>query len=342
MSNQTSPPEVLLVGSSPLSSAREFLTLTTGALRERLRRVPDGETGTRHAFIAWQGSVFPSHIVRPWRGGQPAKVSSADTYTLDDLQSTGYDDAAKTSFKIFEELRIAGIITPGIRFQVSLPTPLNVVHGFIEHDDTRLKIEPLYEARLLQSVRNLQNSIPSKDLTIQWDLPTEVAFLEYENDRNQASYWKPYFSNVKPGLIDRLTRLAAAVDPDVEMGYHLCYGDLDRQHFIQPMDMGLLAEFANVIVAKIGPIHRIAYIHMPVPKDRCDAAYFQPLRKLELKETMLFLGLVHPYDEEGTKERLAAARAIYPGNWGIGTECGLGRISPEETQSAIDICASVT
>jgi hypothetical protein len=31
-------------------------------------------------------------------------------------------------------------------------------------------------------------------------------------------------------------RLGRAVPDDVELGFHLCYGDLDAKHFVQPTD----------------------------------------------------------------------------------------------------------
>ena len=46
---------------------------------------------------------------------------------------------------------------------------------------------------------------------------------------------------------------------------------------------------------------------MPVPRDRSDRPYFDPLKQLELKDTELYLGLLHMNDEEGTRQRIATA-----------------------------------
>jgi hypothetical protein len=75
---------------------------------------------------------------------------------------------------------------------------------------------------------------------------------------------------------------------------------------------------------------RIDLIHMPVPRDRSDDAYFAPLRQLDLApETELALGLVHLTDGiEGIEQRLATARK-YVTDFAIATECGLGRRKPE-------------
>ena len=342
MSSESHPSEVLLIGSSPCASASEFFSTTIRALPERLRRIPDGETGHRSNFIAWQHSVFPITIVQPRWGGTPSAESSAKRYTLEDLKPTGYDDQAIASYATFRELRDNGTIPSGVRFQVSLPTPFSVVRGFVEDDGVCAQVETVYEEMLLQSIRRIQDKIPASDLTIQWDLPAEVAALEYERGNTQDRYWKAFFSPVKRGLFDRLANLAAGVDWGVEMGYHLCYGDLGHVHFVQPADTALLTEIANTIIQRIELIHRVAYIHMPVPKDRTDEAYFKPLKGLQLYSTKLFLGLVHPNDESGTKKRLEVAQGIYPDIAGVATECGWGRTPSEEVGSILEICASVT
>jgi len=70
----------------------------------------------------------------------------------------------------------------------------------------------------------------------------------------------------------------------------------------------------------------IQWVHMPVPIDRTDDAYFAPLKDLQLQPgTELYLGLVHAQDGiEGTKKRIAAAKKYVP-KFGIGSECGISR-----------------
>ena len=342
MNNSKRPLEVLLVGSSPLATPKDFFTTTSKALPGRLHQLPDGETGSRANFIAWQHGSLPITIIQPRWGGQPSAESSAKKYTLDDIKPTGYDDQAIVSFEVFRELKAAGNIASDTRFQVSLPTPFSVVRGFVEDDGVCAQVEPLYEQRLTQAVRRIQEHIPASELTIQWDLPTEIAALEYELGRIQDRYWKPYFSPVKGGILQRLVRLAQAVDRDVEMGYHLCYGDFGHAHFVQPADMSVMVDFASAIVEKVGPTHHVAYFHMPVPKDRTDETYFSPLKSAALSGAKLFLGVVHANDESGTKERLQAAQNVYPNVAGVSTECGMGRTPKDDMVNVLGICASVT
>jgi hypothetical protein len=69
---------------------------------------------------------------------------------------------------------------------------------------------------------------------------------------------------------------------------------------------------------------------MPVPKDRDDEAYFAPLNGLRLRDgAQLYLGLVHFGDGvEGATRRMKAASRFVK-DYGIATECGLGRRPPE-------------
>ncbi|MDI1484947.1 MAG: hypothetical protein OHK93_000081 [Ramalina farinacea] len=342
MADPIHPSKVLLVGSSPLESASNFFSTAIAALPSRLQQIPDGEVGFRNNFIAWQHPVFPITIVQPRWGGQPSAESSAKQYTLADINPTGYDEQARISYATFREFKESKRIPADVRFQVCLPSPLTVVRGFVEDDGVCAQVDPLYEERLLQALKNIQDTIPASELAIQWDLPTEIACLEYDRGGLQDQYWKPYFSPVKAGIFDRLIRLASAVKPDVRMGFHLCYGDMGHVHFLQPANTELLVEVANDLVQKISPLHHIGYIHMPVPKDRIDATYYKPMAALKLNDTELFLGLVHANDEIGTRQRLEAAQAVYPDIAGVATECGMGRTPLEDINNILEICAAMT
>jgi hypothetical protein len=134
--------------------------------------------------------VFPLPVVQRCWGGTYNPDSSFVEYTLSDIKPTDYDDRALASYAIFCKLRVAGTIPAGVRFQVSLPTPLGVVCGFVESRYCPT-IEPLYEKRLLEALHRIQSEIPASDLSIQRDLPIEVAFLEADRGRVQDPYLKP-------------------------------------------------------------------------------------------------------------------------------------------------------
>jgi hypothetical protein len=112
------------------------------------------------------------------------------------------------------------------------------------------------------------------------------------------------------------------------MGFHLCYGDYGHVHLREPIDSANVVELANQLVgAATRPVN---WIHVPVPIERTDDAYFEPFGGLSLPEdTELYLGLVHFRDGvEGTELRIKSALRHVPA-FGVATECGMGRRPPE-------------
>jgi hypothetical protein len=81
---------------------------------------------------------------------------------------------------------------------------------------------------------------------------------------------------------------------------------------------------ANLIARSVA--RPIQWIHMPVPIDRHDDAFFVPLANLQLgPPTELYLGLVHARDGvEGTRQRIEAAQK-HVRHFGIASECGISR-----------------
>lgn len=324
-----------LVGSVPLANAEVVFRTVAAALGDRLRRIPDGETGPRSDWIVWQLPVLTSQplleVVPPgpdnWlplprvrlgEGAHPEQVT---------LQALGYAEAAVASYHVFARLKRDGVVPIACRFQVSLPTPLAPISAFVVPEHQGL-LEPVYEAALLGELRTILRDIPHDQLAIQWDTRFEFGMLE--------GVFHVWFDDVKGGILERLLRLSRQVPADVELGYHLCYGDVKHRHFKEPVDAGKLVDVANALAASLG--RPLNWIHLPVPRDRFDEAYYAPLRDLRLRpETELYLGLVHHTDGvEGTSRRIEIARRVISG-FGIATECGWGRRPPGTIPALLDI-----
>lgn len=157
-------------------------------------------------------------------------------------------------------------------------------------------------------------------MAIQWDVAVEICqILEIPG---VAKDWPVDV------LVNAIVRAAGRVPSGVELGFHFCYGDPGHKHLVEPKDTGVMVDLANRISASV--MRSIAWMHMPVPRDRSDAGYFVPLRELKMKpETKLFLGLVHLTDGfAGAQQRLIAAMRVRS-DFGIATECGFGRRPPE-------------
>ncbi|KAL2837955.1 hypothetical protein BJY01DRAFT_258199 [Aspergillus pseudoustus] len=343
-SNVHTPTGVLLVGSIPLSSTDKVFTKICSALRDRLYSIPDGETGIRGNYIGWELDCFPKEAIRYFLGGIDPPPGHLG-FTLESIKPSQYDTAALDSYKRFTELRAQGIIPQGIRFQVCLPSPLNCILGHTR-PELYAELEPLYERRLLDALANILKGIPAQDLAIQWDLCFEIATLELDrgNIPDDPFQTRAHFTPVLEGVLDRLERICADIPVQVPVGFHICYADLDHKHFLPPKDLGLCVELANGILRRFESKQRpVQWIHVPVPKDRDDIAYFESLSRLKIgEETRLFLGLVHANDEEGTRRRIRAAQSIITRPFGVATECGMGRTPAEELDSILHISKAVT
>lgn len=99
----------------------------------------------------------------------------------------------------------------------------------------------------------------------------------------------------------------------------------------------------DVALALIAAVPRtITWLHIPVPKSRDDDAYFEALARLgpKLGQTELYLGLIHEYDPEGTESRIRVAKN-HVSQFGVATECGLGRRNESDLKSVLEIMRAV-
>ena len=313
------------VGSIGLDDAETVFRSLSQTIGELAKRYPDGETGVRTNWVMWQGSVFAGHP--EFEFVQAGEVNRPEKYRLRrgsnperlEFPALGYADEALTSYALFAELRDAGVIPSGVRFQVSLPTPLAVVVGFSIAEDCP-KVEPAYDQAMQRELSAILTGIPHRDLALQWDICIEVVACE--------GALPIYVADPQQHAENNVSRLTGLIPEAVDVGIHLCYGDPNHKHIVEPADLATSVRFANAI-AQAAP-RRLDWVHMAVPRDRDDNDYFAPLRGLETEGAELALGLVHYTDGlQGTKRRMAAARSVV-NDFGIATECGFGR-RPEDT-----------
>jgi hypothetical protein len=329
----------LLIGSMPLADSAAVFAFAAQHLGRHLKRIPDGETGSRINWTQWQVGVFNAvdalesemfdagYLRRRKFRLKPGRRAEDIVFP-----SLGYADAARASYETFKTLRQSGVIAAGTRFQVCLPTPVASVTIFVFPEHQRA-IEPLYEAAMLKELDEIVAHVPPGDLAVQWDTAIEFAILE--------GVLPHAFDDPEADLTARLVRLGNSVPRDVELGFHLCYGDSGGRHFKEPTDTSKLVAVANRIVPDLK--RPLDWLHLPVPKDRTDDAYFAPLKALAAgSETELYLGLVHMSDgAAGTKARIRTARK-FATRFGVATECGCGRLKPETLPELLAIHAAVS
>jgi hypothetical protein len=333
---------VHLVGSVGLEDVDTVFDTASRVLNGLISRIPDGEPGGRRLWISWQYPVLRAHplLKVDVRNQQRAsaglpKLRLADGIAADQVGfgELGYSREARASYQDFVRARESGKIQVGTRFQVCLPTPLAVIDAFCAKDAV-LDIEPAYEAAMRKEVSKICAEIPHADLALQWDLCIEMILWDGRST---------FYSQVvdKDGIIERINRLCSDLPSDIELGFHLCYGDFEAKHFIEPLDGAAMVSLGNALLSGAG--HQISFIHMPVPIERHDDAFFAPFGDLKLPDgCQLFLGLVHAADGvAGSLERAKAARKAVP-KFGIATECGLGRAkTPSDVRKLIDLQSEI-
>lgn len=331
---------VHLVGSVPLRSAEEVFTVASAELGDHLRRIPDGETGDRAGWIGFQVPLLAAHpdLVRDLGTGHDTMLleraeraegsgyqrptfrlrAGADPAAVrfDDL---GYARAAIGSYAVFARLKAAGVISGRTRFQVSLPTPLAPLVVFAAPGDVAALL-PGYRRAMLAELTRILTAVPVGELAVQWDVAAEIALLE--------GAFTAQFDDVAEVVAQELVELGDSVPEGVELGYHFCYGDFGHEHFVEPRDLTVPVALAGAVAA--GLRRRLDFVHMPVPRERDDSAYFAPLQALDVPASCeLHLGLVHATDGlAGARRRLAAA-SRYRAVFGVAAECGFGRRDPD-------------
>ncbi|MBN6037658.1 hypothetical protein [Amycolatopsis sp. 195334CR] len=284
----------------------------------RAKRLPDGETGQRAQWIGFQlplvratpGLVFDDHTpANDYSGGPTVRLApGTDPATLP-WPDLGYAREYTKSYKTFTRLRDEGVIRPGTRFQVQYPTPLAV--GNLFHPDDRDRLIPSYATALLADLDHLLAQIPPEDLAVQWDAAVETVTIDLD-----------------PGRADDLTgKLAALLDhvpAAVPAGVHLCYGDFEHRHMVEPRSLRTQVELANALP-------RAAWVSFTVPQYQHAEEFFAPLADLDTTAELYFsLVPYHPDQPVHAAEQAALIRRHVRRDWGICTECGMARAERED------------
>lgn len=332
--------EAHLIGSINLPNAKMAMTSVADFLGDCCSRIPDGETGERGYWIRWQNSSFSNCKGLKLKTIQQARPGFKDTierpiYNIKegfdpsslDLGELGYAEEAIKSYKVFKELKAKKIIDAKVRFQVSIPSAMALVIGFIVKKD-QLQVEPAVIAAIKRDLSKLQSVIPSKELAIQFDVCQEV--VGYDGGA------KIPYEDILGGSVKRIAEICDEVKTSVEVGVHLCYGDPGHKHIIEPKDLNTSVSFANGIT--LATNRTISFIHMAVPVNRSDEAYFRPLKDLKIhNKTRLILGLIHYADGlDGSRKRMSTAEKFI-NKFDVATECGFGRRPSETTPELLQI-----
>jgi hypothetical protein len=335
-------------GSVNLDDAESVMREIASRVPSGLRRIPDGETGDRGNWIFFQ---FQRFLQLPWLvparplgaadgdyeqvpqlrladGADPAQVSWPDL---------GYADSYLGSYRVFAALREQGVIPAGVRFQVEYPTPMASIGAYIVPEQQQALMDS-YERAMFADLGRLLAAVPADEVAVQWDVAVEFGTLE--------EAFAPGGAQAFDAIIAALARCVDQVPAAIPAGLHMCYGDYGHQHFTQPASLALQVRVLNAVTAAAG--RPVSFVSFTVPQYQREESYFAPLTGLAADPgTELNFALVpyHPADQAsgttGDQARLIdAALTASPGgrrDWGICTECGMGRVNRDEIPALLDL-----
>lgn len=328
-----------LNGSLNLTSASEVFSLVADILGPRVSRVPDGETSRPE----WVKSLAPALqamdgvervSTRLMSGVVETDVlglrDGVSAHSLD-FSPVDFASTAIQSYSTFREARPQ--LAQDARFMVALPTPTAVIGRHFQPELTSALI-PAFTEHLAREITVMTRTIPPQELALQWDVAAEPVMI-----LGGLKEW-PTFPVEE--MYAQLAELTSIVPTEVQLGFHLCYGDSRPdshsrgRHLVFPEDMELVVAMANRISDRAE--RDVNWFSMPVPIDQGTDTYFAPLEKLHLdSRTDIYLGVVHDEDGlEGSQERVDIAKR-HLAEFGVATECGMGRIEPEAIRVLLEI-----
>src|SRR5580692_3176508 len=145
-------------------------------------RLPDGETGIRKTWIKFLQDVLaknpaieiahdlPPFQFKQWDGKvvreiPRLRIKPGMTPNRKDFK-TGYADMAIASFAVFDRMQKDGVIPEGVKFQVSIPTPIAPTYNNMVPAD-RPKLLPALTQHFIGEVHAIAAALPNDRIAVQ-------------------------------------------------------------------------------------------------------------------------------------------------------------------------------
>src|SRR5437764_11153169 len=200
---QQHQPIVHFVGSIPLPDAETVFRTLAAATGPHVKRLPDGETGIRKTWIRFLQDVLADNpAIEVARDVPPFKFVQWDGKLIREIPrlrlkpgatpdaatfKTGYAEMAIESWKLFDRLQRESAIPAGVKFQVSLPTPIAPTYNNIVPAD-RPKLLPALTRHMIGEVQAIAGAMPNDRIAIQWDVCQEVLAWEGYSERGPGEF----------------------------------------------------------------------------------------------------------------------------------------------------------
>jgi hypothetical protein len=342
----------LLVGSLPFLHEKDAMTKAIQILGDSLFALPDGEIGEKSEVYpngnrsAWIMSIIDGckedkenwdtiDIGERSESGFPSdykhltKLRAKHTANdIDPYLNFGYLDAFKQSYPIFQRLREEHNIGD-VKFQVGIPTGLAIGFIMLRTLDA-FRYQEAFNRRLAYEVNEIVK-IAGDDVVIQIEAPAEVALAE-----QLPKVLVRVAVNSLMGLVEKL-------DQTVNIGLHLCWGDLNNKALTHAKSLDKMVYLTNKLLQKWPTHYKLAYVHFPLAEadvpPSLDELYYKPLKYVHLPEDVRFIaGFIH---EGRSIEELNKILKILDTTRGrkvdIACSCGLGRRSPEVAMHLLEM-----
>ena len=350
--------DVLLVGSLPYQNAEDAFRAAGSELHGHVGWLPDGEFGIRQMWVGMILQLVYSQNPDIEETKAPPPVSFDE---IPDNQSDGpgeelegmwlfrvkegrkvrFDDMkygtfAAESYRVFRKLREEGVIEPGVRFQMSLPSPHSAVDGCFEDPDQWPAIYDAYVEGMRREIRKALETIPAEDLVIQWDVALE--FLDmFLGEKRWLRFWPHLTPEQKfQRHVSQFDELWQDIPDETLLGIHWCFGTMGGWPMADLADLDLCVRMSNE--AKQRFARRLDFVHIPVTVAP-DESFFEPLDRLEIGETKVFLGMVHHTDGINDFRRRRDLARKHLNSFGIASVCGYGRLRADELPEVLRIHA---
>lgn len=349
MAHQSGYQGIHLTGSLPLNNAEDVFNFIGSTLQPWVLRVPDGETGERTNWVLTQSKhffdnpAFETVDATAEVGRKLVKIKAGVKPEDIRFEPFSYPDYASDSYPVFKKAKAEGRLAANSKFQISLPTPFNAVSFFVVLED-QAAVLPAYNAASKAALEDILRRFPHEELSIQWDLPTELVTVQG---------WFPNPLANEAAIYDTVAEVTSWVPEDVDVGYHLCYGDSkfgaspfmgkegqcpfhhkDEGRHILPPDISTVVRVSNALTTAVG--RPINFIQAATMRDWSKPEHWSALADLQISPvTQFYLGLVHASDGiDAARARRDIVSKFLP-RFGISTECGLGRHSQAQLASVV-------
>lgn len=278
-----------LVGSLPGEDPEQAMGTALELLGERLRSLPDGETGERRNWVI--------SIVDALRDHPDLEVATPGEWTsYDDTPKLrvrpghklyganldfGHVDAVRERLPVFERLR-AEHGRHDLAFQSGVPGDFDLAMFTFGPVGAVRERRAFTEATLTEIHRVADLAGPGT--VFQIEVPVELVLLAKA---------PPVLLPLAADLMARsIVGVAAAARPGLLFGVHLCLGDMNHQAFGTMNDVAPLVALANAIVRHWPERQVLSYVHAPFAAadqpPSTTPAFYAPLANLTLPETTRF------------------------------------------------------